>query len=147
MNTDDVEKRLKLYAGSTAQADDRQGTDDPDTTTQKDTKCRLKKSSGYAVVLHSHSKDLGGFKEVVDPHAFDDVDLTDVVMVYNHDFSTVLASTQAGTLTLNVDDKGLQFEDTLPDTTTAHDAVKHDSAGNLTAMSFTLHAAPDGDTY
>jgi len=68
-------------------------------------------------------------------------------MVSNHDFSQVLASTKAGTLTLNVDDKGLQFEATLPDTTTANDAYNNVQAGNLSAMSFTFNAAPDGDTF
>lgn len=109
MNQDDVEKRLNPNAGLTAKADDSKGQDDPDTQQQKDTTSSPKKLSGYAVVFNSPSKDLGGFKEVVDPHAFDDVDLSDVYMVSNHDFSQVLASTKAGTLTLNVDDKGLQF--------------------------------------
>ena len=68
-------------------------------------------------------------------------------MVSNHDFSQVLASTKAGTLTLNVDGKGLQFEATLPDTTTANDAYNNVQAGNLSAMSFTFNAAPDGDTF
>ena len=116
MNQDDVEKRLNPDADLTA-ADATKTDDDQDKA-----KTGPKKLSGYAVVFNSPSKDLGGFKEVVDPHAFDDVDLSDVYMVSNHDFSQVLASTKAGTLTLNVDDKGLQFEATLPDTTTANDA-------------------------
>ncbi|EPC60650.1 phage major capsid protein [Lacticaseibacillus paracasei subsp. paracasei Lpp228] len=147
MNQDDVEKRLNPNAGLTAKADDSQGQDDPDTKKQDDTTNGPKKLSGYAVVFNSPSKDLGGFKEVVDPHAFDHVDLSDVYMVSNHDFSQVLASTKAGTLTLNVDDKGLQFEATLPDTTTANDAYSNVQAGNLSAMSFTFNAAPDGDTF
>ena len=147
MNQDDVEKRLNPNAGLTAKADDSQGQDDPDTKKQDDTTNGPKKLSGYAVVFNSPSKDLGGFKEVVDPHAFDHVDLSDVYMVSNHDFSQVLASTKAGTLTLNVDDKGLQFEATLPDTTTASDAYNNVQAGNLSAMSFTFNAAPDGDTF
>ena len=50
-------------------------------------------------------------------------------------------------MSLNVDDKGLQFEATLPDTTTANDAYNNVQAGNLSAMSFTCNAAPDGDTF
>ena len=91
MNQDDVEKRLNPNAGLTAKADDSQGQDDPDTKKQDDTTNGPKKLSGYAVVFNSPSKDLGGFKEVVDPHAFDHVDLSDVYMVSNHDFSQVLA--------------------------------------------------------
>lgn len=87
MNQDDVEKRLNPNAGLTAKADDSKGQDDPDTQQQKDTTSSPKKLSGYAVVFNSPSKDLGGFKEVVDPHAFDDVDLSDVYMVSNHDLA------------------------------------------------------------
>ncbi|ALX89193.1 phage major capsid protein [Lacticaseibacillus paracasei] len=151
MNQDDVEKRLNpdadLTTADPATADDSQDQDDPDTQQQDDTTSGSKKLSGYAVVFNSPSKDLGGFKEVVDPHAFDNMDLSDVYMISNHDFSQVLASTKAGTLTLNVDDKGLQFEATLPDTTTANDAYNNVQAGNLSAMSFTFNAAPDGDTF
>ncbi|KMO57018.1 capsid protein, partial [Lacticaseibacillus rhamnosus] len=147
MNQDDVEKRLNPNAGLTAAADDSQDQDDPDTQQQEDTTSGPKKLSGYAVVFNSLSKDIGGFKELVDPHAFDNVDLSDVYMVSNHDFSQVLASTKAGTLTLNVDDKGLRFEATLPNTTTANDAYNNVQAGNLSAMSFTFNAAPDGDTF
>ncbi|QXG58268.1 phage major capsid protein [Lacticaseibacillus casei] len=151
MNNDDVEKRLNpdasLTAAAPTTADDSQDNTDSDAQQQDNTTSGPKKLSGYAVIFNSPSKDLGGFKEVVDPKAFDGVDLSDVYMVSNHDFSQVLASTKAGTLKLNVDDKGLHFEATLPDTTTANDAYNNVQAGNLSAMSFTFNAAPDGDTF
>lgn len=103
--------------------------------------------TGYAVVFNEPSKDLGGFKEVIDPHAFDDTDLSDVYMVANHDLSKVLASTKAGTLTLAVDDKGLHFDAQLADTTDAQDTFTNVAAGNISAMSFSFVAAKDGDTF
>lgn len=152
MNNADVEKRLNpdasLSVDQPAKADnekDQNGTDvnNKDTADQE----QPKHLSGYAVVFNSPSKDLGGFKEVIDPHAFDDVDLSDVYMVANHDMSQVLASTKGGTLTLEVDDKGLHFDADLADTTTAKDAATNVEAGNLSAMSFTFVASDDGDTF
>ncbi|MCI2170977.1 phage major capsid protein [Schleiferilactobacillus perolens] len=149
MANDVLEKRLTPDAGVSAdkptKADDTTPNEGTDANQQATTSPQ--KLTGYAVVFNEPSKDLGGFKEVIDPHAFDDVDLSDVYMVNNHDMSQVLASTKAGTLKLAVDDKGLHFEATLPDTTTASDAFKNVEAGNLSAMSFTFVSAPDGDTF
>lgn len=148
MNNDDVEKRVTPEAAlDAATAEPETPPDDSADTDSTDADSTPKTLSGYAVVFNTPSKDLGGFVEVIDPHAFDNVDLSDVYMVSNHDFSQVLASTKAGTLTLNVDDKGLHFDATLPDTTIADDAYTNVQAGNLSAMSFTFVAAPDGDTF
>lgn len=152
MNNDNsLEKRLNPDAGLTVDqpttADDSNADTETDTQQNDTPNDDPKHLSGYAVVFNSPSKDLGGFKEVVDPHAFDDTDLSDVYMVNNHDMSQVLASTKAGTLKLNVDDKGLHFDADLPDTTTADDAATNVAAGNLSAMSFSFIAADDGDQF
>lgn len=144
----DTEKRLTPDADLTVdqptKVDDSKANEDADAKNEDTTPKHL---SGYAVVFNTPSKDLGGFKEVVDPHAFDGVDLGDVYMVNNHDMSQVLASTKGGTLKLDVDEKGLHFEADLADTTAANDAAKNVEAGNLSAMSFSFVAAPDGDEF
>ncbi|MQS75003.1 HK97 family phage prohead protease [Lactobacillus halodurans] len=106
-----------------------------------------KSLTGYAVVFDTPSKSLGNFKEVIDKNAFDGVDLSDVLMVSNHDFGKVLASTKAGTLKLDVDDKGLHFEAQLPKTTVADDTYENVKDGNISNMSFTFAVADDGDTF
>lgn len=63
--------------------------------------------SGYAIVFNSPSKNMG-FIETVDSHALDDVDLSSVFALYNHDFNNVLGKTGKN-LSLNVDKKGLSF--------------------------------------
>ena len=89
--------------------------------------------SGYAIVWNTPSKDLGGFTEVVAPNALDDVDLSDVLMLNNHDFTQVLASVKAGTLELEPDDKGLHFKATLPNTSFANDVYEEVKSGNVDA--------------
>ena len=107
--------------------------------------------SGYALKFNIPSKPLGNsdspFTEVIAPSALDDVDLSNVYMLNDHDFTQVLASTKGGTLKLNVDDVGLHFEATLPDTTLANDVLANIQAGNTTDTSFGFVVAPDGDTF
>ncbi|MCT3035882.1 HK97 family phage prohead protease, partial [Pediococcus parvulus] len=121
-------------------------TTDPDKTTQPDDS-KGKTLSGYAVVFNSPSKDLGGFVEVVSPKAFDGVDLSNVLMLNNHNYSEILSSVKAGTLKLEVDDKGLHFDATLPNTSFANDVYEEVSSGNVDSASFSFAVADDGDTF
>ncbi|MCH3922583.1 MAG: phage major capsid protein [Limosilactobacillus sp.] len=106
-----------------------------------------KKLSGYAIVWNTPSKDLGGFKEVVSPDALKGVDLSNVLMLNDHDYTQVLASVKAGTLKLTPDDKGLHFEATLPDTTTANDVFANVQAGNLDSCSFSFDVDDGSDEW
>jgi HK97 family phage major capsid protein len=144
----DTEKRLNPDADLTVdqptKADDSKVEKDTDAQQENTTPKHL---SGYAVIFDKPSRDLGGFTEVIDPKAFEGVDLSDVYLTNNHDMSQVLASTKAGTLKLTVDDKGLAFDATLPDTTVAADTAKNVEAGNISNMSFTFINAKDGDAF
>lgn len=106
-----------------------------------------KKLSGYAIVWNTPSKDLGGFKEVVSPDALKGVDLSNVLMLNDHDYTQVLASVKAGTLKLTPDDRGLHFEATLPDTTTANDVFANVQAGNLDSCSFSFDVDDGSDKW
>lgn len=106
-----------------------------------------KKLSGYAIVWNTPSKDLGGFKEVVSPDALKGVDLSNVLMLNDHDYTQVLASVKAGTLKLTPDDKGLHFDATLPDTTTANDVFANVKAGNLDSCSFSFDVDDGSDKW
>ena len=66
---------------------------------------------GYAARFNEPSEDLGGFKEYIDPHAFDKAlsGRPDVVILYNHDPNLVLGRTGAGTASVETDSKGVFF--------------------------------------
>jgi len=104
--------------------------------------------TGYALKFNTPSKPYGTkdnpFTEVIAPNALDDVDLSNVFMLNDHDFKQVLASTKAGTLKLDVDDKGLHYEATIADTTTGNDVLANVQAGNTTDTSFGF-VLSDGD--
>lgn len=103
--------------------------------------------SGYAILFNEPSQpmpvDNSTFTETISPQALQGVDFSKLVMIYNHDYANILASVKAGTLTVNVDEKGLAFKATLPDTTVANDVYENIKAGNLDSMSFGFSVLAD----
>lgn len=90
---------------------------------------------GYAVKFDSPATH--GYTEVIDKHAFDLCDLSDVCLKYNHsDTNYILARTRNHSLQLNVDDIGLKIRASLIDTTTNQDIYKMVKSGLLDKMSF-----------
>lgn len=91
---------------------------------------------GYAAVFDSVT-DLGYMKEVIDRSAFDNADMTDIVMKYNHEDSFLpMARTRGGSLQFNVDDHGLKIRAKLPETTSNKDIFTLIKEGVLSKMSF-----------
>lgn len=88
--------------------------------------------SGYAIVFDSPSENMG-FIETVHPNALDDVDLSSVFALYNHDFNNVLGKTGKN-LSLSIDEKGLSFSlELLPSDEHIFELVKD---GIINKMSF-----------
>ena len=74
---------------------------------------------GYAAVFNS--PETYGYTEVIDSKAFDEADMSDVVLRYNHNDSfMVLARTRNKSLKLDIDEKGLFMDATLQDDITDH---------------------------
>ena len=91
---------------------------------------------GYAAVFNK-SANMGWYTEIIDRNAFNDCDMKDCVLKYNHeDNFLILARTRNGSLQLTVDDKGLKIRASLIDTTQNKDIYKMIQAGLLDKMSF-----------
>lgn len=74
---------------------------------------------GYAAVFNS--PETYSYTEVISERAFDEADMSDVVLRYNHNDSfMVLARTRNHSLELNVDEKGLFIDAKLQDDITDH---------------------------
>ena len=74
---------------------------------------------GYAAVFNS--PETYGYTEVISERAFDEADMSDVVLRYNHNDSfMVLARTRNKSLDLNVDEKGLYMDARLQNDITEH---------------------------
>jgi len=99
--------------------------------------------SGYASVFNKRSENLGGFREVIAPGAFDGVLNDDVRALFNHDANFLLARTASGTLRLSVDEEGLRYEFEPPNTTAGRDLVESMKRGDITQSSFAFTVASD----
>ena len=105
------------------------------------------KIEGYAVVFESptviDSDPYTGtdFYEVISRNAFDECDLTDVILNVDHE-GTPLARTRAGTLCLTIDDRGLKVSAQL-NTARGREVWEEVRAGNLDKMSFAFNTAKE----
>lgn len=86
------------------------------------------------------------YSERIEPTAFDDADLTDVVFRVDHE-GAVYARTSAGTVELWVDEHGLGQRTNLGKTQRARDLFADIEAGNYPKMSFAFSVAEGGDRY
>ena len=95
---------------------------------------------GYAIVFDEETligDEERGFIEVIDKGALASTNMKDVPFKYNHnDVTLILARTRNGSLSLEVDEKGLKIRAELIDTTSNVDIYKSLVAGLLDKMSF-----------
>lgn len=80
--------------------------------------------------------------EQIDPHAFDEADMSDVIMQYDHE-GRVYARMSNGTLQIGVDDHGLWMEADLSRTEGARSLYEDIRSGMITEMSFAFTIADD----
>ena len=73
-------------------------------------------------------------REVVDPSAFDDTDMEDVILQFNHE-GRVFARISNGTLKLNVDEEGLAIEADLGGTEIGRNLYEEIAGGYTNKMS------------
>lgn len=99
--------------------------------------------SGYAAVFNSDSEPMLGWGvEQIAPGAFTKslkdaaAGSRNIKMFLNHNSDLVLASSKAGTLRLNEDEKGLHVAADLPDTSTGRDLSVLMQRGDVSTMSF-----------
>ena len=101
---------------------------------------------GYASTFEPYKmftdEDGVDYFERIDPHAFDDADLSDVVFRIDHE-GAVYARTSAGTVELWTDEHGLGNRADLSKTQKARDLYEDIAAGNYPKMSFAFTVAED----
>lgn len=107
------------------------------------------KVEGYASTFDPYTLftiDGVDYKEKIDPTAFDNADLSDVVFRLEH-AGRVYARTSAGTVELWHDDHGLGTLADLSRTESARSVFEDIEAGNYPQMSFAFTVADGGDEY
>jgi HK97 family phage prohead protease len=104
---------------------------------------------GYASTFEPYTlftRDGIDYKEQIQPNAFDDADLTDVVFRVDH-VGRVYARSSAGTLSVWADEHGLANRTDLSKTQKSRDLFADIAAGNYPSMSFAFRVADGGDHY
>ena len=109
--------------------------------TLNDVECRSEDGKmnvkGYAIRFGEPSVLLGGsFKEIIDNRSLDNVDMSNVYLLNNHNTGDILGSTKGGTMNLTVTDRGLHFSADLPDTNLGRDTFELVKRGDLSNCSF-----------
>ena len=82
------------------------------------------------------------YKEQIDPRAFEDTDMSDVIFCKDHQ-GTVFARTKNGTVELSVDEHGLKARIDLSKTASAREMFEEIQAGMYTQMSFAFVVEED----
>lgn len=82
------------------------------------------------------------YSEKIDPHAFDEADMTDVVFRVDHE-GPVYARSSAGTLEVGTDDHGLWQKTDLSKTRRGRDLYEDIAVGNYKTMSFAFTVEKD----
>lgn len=100
---------------------------------------------GYAALFNSMSEEMWGFREVIDPGAFSETDVSDVRALFNHDNNLLLARTSSGTLSIEVDENGLRYEFEAPKTSYGKDLVELMKRGDVTQSSFGFTIDREGE--
>jgi HK97 family phage prohead protease len=99
---------------------------------------------GHAAVFDSASRDLGGFKEEVARTAFNRSAASgwpNVFARFNHDDNFILGSSEAGTLRLDITDRGLRYQVHPP--ATRADVIESIRRGDIRSSSFAFYTVED----
>lgn len=104
---------------------------------------------GYATTFNEQYLlwDWGDYRvlEQIDPHAFDECDMSDVIMQYDH-CGRVFARNSNGTLELSIDDHGLAIRADLSGTEIGRQLYEEINGGYTNKMSFGFVVAEDERT-
>lgn len=110
---------------------------------------------GISPPFNSKSEDLGGFREIFAPTAFDKVvgrhrndprGGVDVVALFDH-AGQPIGRTTNDTLKLSISDRGLNYSIDPPDTTLGRDILTLVRRGDLFGASFAFSIAQGGETW
>ena len=100
---------------------------------------------GYASTFEPYKRieiDGEDYNERIEPTAFDEADMTDVVYRIDHE-GRVYARSSAGTIKLDIDERGLHHITDLSQTSGAREHFEDIAAGNYPQMSFAFTVGAD----
>jgi uncharacterized protein len=101
---------------------------------------------GRAMVFNKESKDLGGFKEIIEPSAIDGIfEKADVLALLDHNENRgVLArcTNLQGSMEITIDNKGVNYRFEAPDTPLGDEVLSGIRRGDIRTSSFQFKKLP-----
>lgn len=101
---------------------------------------------GKAIVFNQQSEYMG-FYEIIKPEAVENIDWSKTLLLYDHEFSNILARVDAKNLTIDVKKDGVYFQAILNNSTLANDVYNDIKSGNVKGCSFGFNIAKGGDDW
>ncbi len=89
----------------------------------------------------------GSYIEIIERGALDNADLHDVRLLVGHDTSKIPLARTPKTMSLQLDEDGLTFTATLPNTEAGREAYEAVQRGDLRGMSYAFVVNEGGDSY
>ena len=89
----------------------------------------------------------GSYIEIIERGALDNADLHDVRLLVGHDTSKIPLARTPKTMKLSIDEDGLIFEATLPNTEAGREAYQAVERGDLRGLSYAFTVPEGGDEY
>jgi hypothetical protein len=102
---------------------------------------------GDAAIMESWSEDLGGFREMIMPNAFDEADISDVRVLKNHNPDFILGRTTAKTAEVIPLPMSLRYRYSDGGTSYGKDLLISMKRGDVTQSSFAFKIAEGGDEW
>lgn len=103
---------------------------------------------GYGAIFNIKSALIWGmFEEKIAPGAFDKADLSDIRGLINHQANLILGRTKSGTCRVFIDERGLRYEITPPETSYCKDLIVSMKRGDINQSSFAFTIDEDGDEW
>jgi len=107
--------------------------------------------SGIVAPYNKRSRDLGGFVEIIEQGAFEEVlsrnPIVIAVLDHSRESHKILGSTKSETLKLRSSENGLEFTLDVARTATGNDVIELLKRGDLSKMSFAFTIAKGGDRW
>jgi hypothetical protein len=102
---------------------------------------------GDAAIVESWSGDLGGFREMIMPHAFDEADISDVRVLKNHNPDFILGRTTSKTAEVIALPMALHYRYVDGGTSYGKDLLISMKRGDVNQSSFAFKVAEGGDEW
>ena len=107
---------------------------------------------GYAITFNTDSQNLGGFIETIESGAVTPelIRKSDIKLLYNHNENSGIiarAKRGVGTMDISIDDKGVYFKTTVPNTSLGNDVLESIKRGDIDACSFAFNCIEGGDSW